>query len=50
MIKQKRKNKFDFKETIFIKMQKKNEKSVIAENDVKTNFVKRTLFMISKII
>ena len=50
LIEQKRKNKFDFKETIFIKMQKKNEKNVIAEDDVETDFIKKTSIMMSKII
>ena len=50
LIKQKRKNKFDFEEKIFIKIQKKNEKSVIAENDVEIDFVEKVLTVISKII
>ena len=50
LIKQKRENKFDFQTRIFIKMQKKNEKNVIAKDDVETDFVKKTLIVISKII
>ena len=31
-------------------MQKKNEKNVIAEDNVETNFIEETLIIISKII
>ena len=50
MIKQKRKNKPDFEKKIFIKMQKKNEKDVIAEDDVETDFVEKVSTVMSKII
>ena len=50
LIEQKRKNKFDFKEKIFIKMQKKNEESIITKDDIETDFVEEILIVISKII
>ena len=49
LIEQKRKNKFNFEEKIFIKMQKKNEKNIIAEDDIKTNFVEGASTVILKI-
>ena len=50
LIKQKYKNKSNFKERIFIKMQKKNEKNMIAENDIEINFVEKISTVMSKII
>ena len=46
LIKQKRKNKSNFEKKIFIKMQKKNEKSVIAEKNVETAVVKENVIVI----
>ena len=50
LIKQKRKNEFGFEKEIFIKMQEKNEKNVIAENNVEINFVKEVLIVMLKLI
>ena len=50
LIKQKRKNKFDFGKKKFLKMQKKNEKNMIAENNVETTFVEEALIVILKTI
>ena len=50
LINRKRKNKSDFAKRIFIKMQEKNEKNVVAKNDVEINFIKKTSIIISKII
>ena len=50
LIEQKRKNKSDFEKRIFIKIQKKNEKNVIAENNVGTDFIKKISTVMSKII
>ena len=41
LIKQKHKNKFNFQKEIFIKMQKKNEKNMITENNIKKNLSKK---------
>ena len=46
LIEQKRKNKLNFKERIFIKMQKKNEKNIIAEKDVETTVVEENVIVI----
>ena len=46
LIKQKRKNKSNFKEKIFIKMQKKNEKNVIAKKNIETTVVEKNAIVI----
>ena len=46
LIKQKRKNKSNFKKEIFIKIQKKNEKNVIAEKNVETAAVEKNAIVI----
>ena len=46
LIKQKRKNKLNFEEKIFIKMQKKNGKNMIAEKNVETAIVKENAIII----
>ena len=46
LIKQKRKNKSNFEEKIFIKMQKKNEKNVIVEENVETAAVEENAIVI----
>ena len=43
-------NKFNFEEKVFIKMQEKNEKNVIAENNVEIDFVEEVSTIMSKII
>ena len=50
LIEQKHKNKFDFEKRLFIKMQKKNEKNVIAKHNVETDFVEKNSTVMSKII
>ena len=46
LIKQKRKNKLNFKEKIFIKMQKKNKKNIIVKKNVETVVVKKNVIII----
>ena len=46
LIEQKRKNKSNFEEKIFIKMQKKNEKNVIAEENAETTVVEENAIVI----
>ena len=46
LIEQKRKNKLNFEKEIFIKMQKKNEKNVIAEKNVETIIIKEDAIVI----